>query len=36
MGFECGIALANFQDIQIGDTLEAFKNERVNPETLIQ
>lgn len=36
MGYECGIALANFQDIQVGDTLEAFKNERVNPETLIQ
>jgi translation initiation factor IF-2 len=24
-GFECGIGLENFNDIKVGDTLEAFK-----------
>ncbi|MFN9919761.1 MAG: translation initiation factor IF-2 [Acidobacteriota bacterium] len=35
MGFECGMAIANYQDIQQGDILEAFKKERVAPESLI-
>jgi len=28
-GFECGIALANFQDVKPGDILEAFVTEKV-------
>jgi len=35
MGFECGMAIANYQDIRVGDQLEAFKNERVAPEQLM-
>ncbi len=31
-GLECGISLANFNNIQIGDTLEAFTMERIAPE----
>jgi translation initiation factor IF-2 len=34
-GYECGIAIANYQDIRVGDTIEAFKNERVAVETLM-
>jgi translation initiation factor IF-2 len=34
-GFECGIALANYQDIRAGDTIEAFINERVAVESLM-
>jgi translation initiation factor IF-2 len=28
-GFECGIALANYQDIQVGDRIECFEMEEV-------
>ena len=28
-GFECGISLENFQDIQIGDELEVFQMKEV-------
>jgi translation initiation factor IF-2 len=28
-GFECGIQLVNFQDIQVGDVLEVFESEQV-------
>ena len=31
-GFECGIALENFNDIKPGDVIEAFATERVAPE----
>ena len=31
-GLECGISLANYNDIHVGDTLEAFVMERVAPE----
>jgi translation initiation factor IF-2 len=31
-GLECGISLANFNDVQIGDVLEAFTMERIVPE----
>ena len=27
-GYECGIALANYQDIQKGDVIECFEMER--------
>ncbi len=30
-GFECGISLANFNDIKPGDVIEAFATERVAP-----
>ena len=28
-GFECGIALAGFNDIKVGDVIEAFTMEKV-------
>jgi translation initiation factor IF-2 len=28
-GFECGIALANYQDIKVGDRIECFEMEEV-------
>ena len=31
-GLECGISLVNFNDIKVGDILEAFAMERVAPE----
>jgi translation initiation factor IF-2 len=34
-GFECGISLANFQDIKPGDVLEAFATERVAHEAFV-
>jgi len=34
-GFECGIAIANYQDIRPGDQMEAFVNERVAAEALM-
>ncbi|MCX6610424.1 MAG: translation initiation factor IF-2 [Acidobacteria bacterium] len=34
-GFECGIAIANYQDIRPGDQMEAFVNERVAVEALM-
>jgi translation initiation factor IF-2 len=29
-GFECGISLNNFNEIEVGDVLEAYKKERVS------
>jgi translation initiation factor IF-2 len=34
-GLECGISLTNFNNIQVGDTLEAFTMERIAPEVLV-
>ncbi|MGI8958618.1 MAG: translation initiation factor IF-2 [Bryobacteraceae bacterium] len=34
-GLECGISLTNFNNIQVGDILEAFTMERIAPEVLI-
>jgi translation initiation factor IF-2 len=31
-GFECGLVLSNFRDVQVGDVLEAFVMERVAPD----
>jgi len=28
-GYECGIGLANFNDVKIGDIIEAFKVEKI-------
>jgi len=33
-GFECGISLANFNDIKAGDVFECFATERVAQEAL--
>jgi len=33
-GYECGIALEKFNDVKVGDVLEAFKLEKVIPKTL--
>jgi translation initiation factor IF-2 len=35
VGLECGIAIANYNDLQVGDLLEAFINERVSIEQLM-
>ena len=35
-GMECGIGIANFNDIQVGDTVEAFVTERVAAELTAQ
>ena len=35
-GMECGIGIANFNDIQVGDTIEAFVTERVAAELTAQ
>ena len=29
-GFECGLSLNNFNDLEVGDILEAYKKERVS------
>jgi translation initiation factor IF-2 len=34
-GFECGISLENFNDIKLGDVIEAFATERVAVEALV-
>ena len=34
IGFECGIALANYNDVKPGDIIEAFTSERVAAEAL--
>jgi translation initiation factor IF-2 len=34
-GFECGISIANYQDIKPGDVIEAFATERVAHEALV-
>jgi translation initiation factor IF-2 len=34
-GFECGISLANFNDIKPGDVIEAFATERVATEAFV-
>jgi translation initiation factor IF-2 len=33
-GMECGIAIANYGDIKVGDVIEAFVTERVAAEAL--
>jgi translation initiation factor IF-2 len=33
-GYECGIGLANFNDVKVGDVIEAFKVEKVAVKTL--
>jgi len=33
-GYECGIGLANFNDVKIGDVIEAFKVEKVAVKSL--
>jgi translation initiation factor IF-2 len=33
-GFECGIAIANYNDLKLGDVIEAFVTERVAPEAV--
>jgi len=33
-GYECGIALEKFNDLKVGDVIEAFKLEKVIPKTL--
>jgi translation initiation factor IF-2 len=32
IGMECGIGIANFNDVKVGDTIEAFATERVAAE----
>jgi translation initiation factor IF-2 len=34
-GFECGITIANFADVHVGDVFEAFAMERVAPEPVV-
>ena len=34
VGYECGIALEKFNDLKVGDVIEAFKIEKVVPKTL--
>ena len=34
-GFECGVSIANFNDIKPGDVIEAFASERVATEALV-
>ncbi len=31
-GYECGISIANFNDVKLGDVIEAFTKEEVAPE----
>ncbi len=31
-GYECGISIANFNDVKVGDVIEAFVKERVEPQ----
>jgi len=31
-GYECGLSIANFNDIKVGDVIEAFTQEEVAPE----
>ena len=31
-GYECGISIANFNDVKIGDVIEAFTKEKVEPQ----
>jgi translation initiation factor IF-2 len=33
-GFECGIAIANYGDVKVGDVIEAFVTERVAAEAI--
>ena len=33
-GFECGIGLERFNDVKKGDVIEAFKIEKIIPQTL--
>jgi translation initiation factor IF-2 len=33
-GFECGIGLENFNDIKVGDVIEAYIMEKMAPESL--
>ncbi len=31
-GYECGLSIANFNDIKVGDVIEAFTQEEIAPE----
>ena len=31
-GYECGISIANFNDVKVGDVIEAFTKEKVEPQ----
>jgi translation initiation factor IF-2 len=33
-GMECGISIANYGDIKVGDTIEAFVTERIAAEVI--
>ncbi len=30
-GFECGVGIAGYNDVKIGDIIEAFREEQVSP-----
>ena len=32
-GYECGISIANFNDIKVGDVIEAFEKEEITPDS---
>ncbi len=32
-GYECGISIANFNDIKVGDVIEAFEREEITPDS---
>jgi translation initiation factor IF-2 len=34
-GMECGIGIANYGDIKVGDVIEAFVTERIAAEALV-
>ena len=31
-GFECGLTIENFNDIKVGDIIEAYEDQQVDPE----
>ena len=31
-GYECGISIANYNDVKIGDVIECYRQEEVKPE----
>ena len=34
-GMECGIAIANYSDIKVGDVIEAFVTEKIAAEAMV-